>query len=496
MGAFRLAGQWRLGENVRNRLLSCQQLKDKQYGSAHYHWYLNNQLAISRFPQRIPSQFFQKDLYTLSVNFSVFSGVDRVGFILKKLGIDLNKIALQGARLHLILIVFVLFLVALPYPASATVIGANKGVIDLKNVMKNGYAQELVTLTTDTDFNLSINYKVEGDVADWIRFEPQANPFYISKNNPYTIAIIVEPPQDARVDKYTGSVRFITGALAGPEGQFGTAVRTAININMAVQVTGQEVVSCTVPEVTLNDVEEGYPLEFYAVISNGGNVRLKPSFILEFWNQDQTKLVETMNFTTDDEILPTTQRRIFKSLPQSLPIGQYWVRMKTPVCGEAGAGFYTMSIVERGGVSDKGVLLTIQNPVDARVGQIVPIDAVFQNLGSRVVSAKFKGTITSGGKDNIFKLIDTEPIDVAPGKTESLRTYFNPTQEGQYMISGQVLYNKKLTFEKLSILNVYPLKVGLAQGIFSTGTIVLVLLAIIIAVLIILIMRNKRNHAS
>jgi hypothetical protein len=376
---------------------------------------------------------------------------------------------------------------------SATVIGANKGVINYKNVLKNGYAQELVTLTTDTDFNLSIDYKAEGDVASWLRFEPVTQPFFISRDHPYTIAIIIEPPPDTQIEHYTGSVRFMTGALAGPEGQFGTAVRTAINIRLGADITGQQILSCSASNFRIDDVEEGYPFEFYGIVTNNGNVRIKPDFVLEFWNQDQSKLIQTLRFTSNESVLPTVQKSIFASLRHNLPIGQYWVKIRTPICGEGESGFLTVSVIERGGVSDKGELVGIQNSPWVKVGEIVPIDALFQNLGSRVVSAKFKGTINSG--DEIFKIIDTDPVDVMPGETARLRTYFNPDQEGQYMVTGRVLYNKKLTFEKSSVINVKPAGGSISLGSGSTH-LILIILVVIILILFVLIFRKRKKKKN
>lgn len=375
----------------------------------------------------------------------------------------------------------------------ASVIGANKGVLSYKNVLKNGYAQELVTLTTDTDFNLSVTYTIEGEVADWIRLEPSQQPFFISKDNPHTVAVIIEPPEDAKNQEYSGSVRFLTGALANPEGQFGTAVRAAINIRMGIEITGQEIVSCNAGGFKLDDVEEGYPLEFHAVINNQGNVRIKPDFVLEFWNQDQTEIVETFRFTINESILPTVQKRIFHSFEHNLNIGQYWVRISTPLCGKGSSDFLTTSVIERGGVSDKGELIRIQNEPWAKTGDIVPIDAIFKSLGSRVVSAKFKGTITSG--EEIFKIIDTDSLDVFPGETVELRTFFNPVQEGQYIVKGRVLYNKKLTFEKSSVLNVNPSgkPPDEGKGLSFGWSAILVVLVIVIIILIILVVRRKKS---
>lgn len=377
--------------------------------------------------------------------------------------------------------------------SEASVIGANKGVISYKNVLKNGYAQEFVTLTTDTEFNLSITYTLDGDVTDWIRLEPPEQPFFISKDNPYTVAVIIEPPADAKNEEYNGAVRFLTGALANPEGQFGTAVRAAINIRMGIEITGQEIIGCSAAGFKLDDVEEGYPLEFHAIVSNQGNVRIKPEFVLEFWNQDQSEIIETFRFTINESILPTVQQRIFHSFNHELDIGQYWVRISTPLCGKGSTGFLTVSVIERGGVSDKGELIRIRNEPWAKTGDIVPIDAVFKNLGSRVVSAKFKGSITSG--EEIFKIIDTDSLDVFPGETVELRTFFNPVQEGQYIVTGRVLYNKKLTFEKGSVLNVNPS--GKApdegKGLSFGWSAALIILIIIIIILLILVMRRKKS---
>jgi hypothetical protein len=150
-----------------------------------------------------------------------------------------------------------------------------------------------------------------------------------------------------------------------------------------------------------------------------------------------------------------------------------------------------MSVIERGGVSDKGDLVNIENPAWAKAGDIVPIDAVFRNYGSRVVSAKFKGTITSG--EEIFKVIDTDPLDVMPGETVKLRTYFNPTQDGQYTITGRVLYNKKLTFDRSSILNVNPLGMPPESGKGFNWTIILIILAVVIMILVIFVLRRRKQ---
>jgi hypothetical protein len=107
------------------------------------------------------------------------------------------------------------------------------------------------------------------------------------------------------------------------------------------------------------------------------------------------------------------------------------------------------------------------------------------------VSAKFKGTINSG--DEIFKIIDTDSVDVAPGEITKIRTYFNPLQEGQYMVTGRVLYNKKLTFEKSSVINVNPYGKPAGGAVGVGSVILLMVIIIIILLLIILIVKRGRK---
>ena len=53
---------------------------------------------------------------------------------------------------------------------------------------------------------------------------------------------------------------------------------------------------------------------------------------------------------------------------------------------------------------------------------------------------------------SIEKVIDTDTYNVPPGQTARIETFFNPTEPGQYVVAGRVLYNNKLTFQKSTII--------------------------------------------
>ncbi|HYD03881.1 MAG TPA: hypothetical protein VEC16_06315, partial [Alphaproteobacteria bacterium] len=133
--------------------------------------------------------------------------------------------------------------------------------------------------------------------------------------------------------------------------------------------------------------------------------------------------------------------------------------------------------------------LRLDNNAWAAVGDVVPVTAVFKNTGERTVSAKFKGVVTLDNK--IVETLDSEFYDIPPGEIGNIEMYFTPEKYGQYIISGRILYNNKLSYEKSSVLNVNT-------GTEKTGNawvFVLVLIIIVIVILLLLIrIRKKRRE--
>ena len=374
--------------------------------------------------------------------------------------------------------------------AHAVGIGVNKATIDYTDVLQNGYAQDTILVTTDSPDPIDGTWQVEGDIAPWVRIEPPDANFTFSQSAPYPLTVVVEPPADARLMNYTGGIRVLTGQLARTEGgKIGTTTRAAFLIKLNLGVTGTQHLSCVAGGVQIKDTEIGQPFDFLATVHNTGNVRIRPSFSILVYDQYQTKLVANLSVATDQDILPTTTENILKSVMHNLPPGQYWAQVTSAPCGDS--AFITFDILDRGGIADQGELLGIDVNPWAKTGDIVPITARFRNEGSRTENAKFKGTVTSQATGQLVKVIDTDSYSVAPGQTVPIETYFNPTDPGQYIIAGRILYNDKLTFQKSAILNVQ------GPSMVPSGVswwLILLLIVIIILILLILIARKRRRR--
>ena len=109
----------------------------------------------------------------------------------------------------------------------------------------------------------------------------------------------------------------------------------------------------------------------------------------------------------------------------------------------------TFDIVEPGTLGSDGILKTIITKVWAEQNEIVPIIAVFQNVGETPVRAKFKGTVQESGR--ILDTLESEEVLANVGQEVNLTTFFTPKQPGKYIAKGRVYYGSKQTYENTGI---------------------------------------------
>ena len=389
-----------------------------------------------------------------------------------------------------LIIAGIISLATAPHNASAALLGVNKVSLQYNDVLRNGYAENSVIVSSATEHNISVYYEARGDIKDWVRFEPAGQPVFVNKDHPQKIKIIVEPPADTRVDNYNGTIVLSTGPLGDVKGNVGANVVVAFELKVNVNITDTQILSCTAGGFNIKDAEIQKNIPFTATISNNGNVRIKPEFLFRIYDANQTKLIKEIRTTYPQEFLPTTQNTINSQLTNDLEPGQYWVYASVPACSGS-ESLVTFSVLEKGGISDSGELIRIENNAWALTNETIPIKAYFKNNGDRTVTAQFKGVISKDGK--IVQILNSDKIDVAPGQSTPIEMFYQPDFTGQYKITGRVYYNNKLTFEKGSVLNVNT-NGAPEQKPTDYSSWILVAIIIILGVLIGLIIRKLKRR--
>lgn len=332
--------------------------------------------------------------------------------------------------------------------ASATNIGISPASTYFNNVLRGGYAEKIVTITIDSTEPTKVSLSPRGDIAEWLSFEETE--FEVSKNNPYYLKIVIQPPIDIPNGNYSGFLRAITSSKGESiEGQATGIVNAALDLYIEVSITDVEFISCRAWNFNVQSAEQGDNIIFNLNAYNEGNVRLYPTINIDIWDQERTEIVKQLKFT-DEMIIPTTEKELnIKVSSSDLEIGQYWAEVTSVECYSSET--LTFDVLEEGALKALGVLSKIVSSSWVKVGDTTIIEVLFENTGEKNVNAKFKGEISFGG--NIIQILESEINNVGIGKSNTFKFYFTPKKEGKYIVTGIVLYDGKRTFEKSTIIN-------------------------------------------
>jgi hypothetical protein len=388
----------------------------------------------------------------------------------------------------LLLAITLVALSSLP-DAHAVALGVNRASISFEDVLRGGYAETYVTVTTDSVDPVTAEANLTGEAAEWINLS--ATEFEFSRDEPYLLKVAIMPPSDAQLQDYDINLTVLTGNLGrSGGGRIGTATRASFRIPIRLGMTGNEIISCSVGGLRVLDTETDQPLELQLSILNRGNVRINPKVNLVVLDQLQSKEITSASTEFGSRILPTVSSDTSRIMDVTLVPGQYWADVSVPECGFR--QLFTFDVLEPGGIKDDGDFLRLQAPNWAQTGDIIPINAVFRNKGVRGVRAVFKGTIARADTGEIVKVISTDEYIVGPDATAEIETFFNPLVGGQYEVRGKIRYNDKLTLERSTLINVNgaPVEARMSSG----RTVIVVFIVIIILLLLILIRKRKQRR--
>lgn len=350
----------------------------------------------------------------------------------------------MSSKIYFVMIITLLSIGGLAAIVDAqSVLGVSPANINFKNVLRGGYAERYITITLDNEKPISINLSTRGDIAKWINFTVAKHE--VSKNSPLRALVSISPPSDIPNGNYTGVVTIETGSLSddGQEGHATGAIKTVLEVFVTVEIIDLEIKECVADSFEVVSVEKGDDLNFEVKVENGGNVRMRPEIHLDIWDQEQTNIVKTQS-VFGKEILPTRVESISVRIDSDdLEVGQYWVDFSVLDC--YASDVLTFDIYEPGTLRASGSLLGISVPVYTKVKETMSIIPVFKNTGEKEVAAQFKGSIVKDGK--IVRLLTSDSLSVEINELANLTLFYTPEEEGEYLVSGRVFYDKKRTYE-------------------------------------------------
>ena len=163
---------------------------------------------------------------------------------------------------------------------SAVSIGAGPSTIDFGKMVKGGYAEQTITVSTSGGEDLSCTIDYTGDIKDWMSSN-KGNKFDLPANSRLDIKAIIQPPAEINNGRYEGAI-YIKAAPPTPTQQgTGLTIGAGIKIKVTAEVTDQQITAYKLKRTTVTNTETGYPIKFNVIIQNTGNVKIKPEIKIE-----------------------------------------------------------------------------------------------------------------------------------------------------------------------------------------------------------------------
>ncbi len=346
-------------------------------------------------------------------------------------------------------IIYFLMTIFLIGCVDATGVAISPGTIDFGDMVKGGYAEARVRISTTKDIG-TFNRRMSplSETPEWITFAPDEKSFEVEKGYPEYIKIKINVPNDARNGFYENRVSFLM-EKEPDEMETGVSLIPSVGVDVNINVTDTQILKCNVNSLSIADAEFKKSLSLSAEIKNTGNVRILPEARIKIWDSNKENIVseKTVLF---DEILATVLSNQKLSVENELDEGQYWADMSVDQCG-----FSTVSefdVFGEGALKADGEILRLERMSWMEVGQITPISVYFKNTGEKAYDAVFKGTIESYGE--IIQVLESEKLKIDKGDIEIFEMYWTPEKPGRYGVYGSVYYDNKKTSEFNSNINV------------------------------------------
>jgi uncharacterized protein YaiE (UPF0345 family) len=337
--------------------------------------------------------------------------------------------------------------------ASAVSIGAGPSTIDFGKLVKGGYAENQVTVSTSGDEELTCTVEYEGDIKDWLTTD-KGNQFTIPANSRTNIRVYIQPPADAANGRYDGALYIKAAPTSTLEGGTGLVVGAGVKIKIIAEVTGAESFGFRVKSLNTADTEAGYPIKITATILNNGNVRVNPNFTASIQDLAGKNLI-TGEYA-EKSILPTREETVEFTLPsKGLEPGKYTANINiyakdTLVHNQP----LTFNLLPKGSWSISAKLEEIKLGSNAlATAEIAKITASVKNTGQAKLKTKLK--CESYLNDKLSDVLpESDEIDVEPNAIGNPETYYTPQKAGNYVIRCYALYEGKKTDTKTALLKV------------------------------------------
>ena len=367
-------------------------------------------------------------------------------------------------------------LLAIAPSACAAGIGVSPPTLSYEKVLKGGTAQEQFTIFNSADAEVFYDIRVEG--SDWFSFVPNP-PVKVPAKGSVKVNAIVNPPGDTANGVYNCTVYVEPSEVNVTEGEGAVmGILPAIGITTSIEITGEQILDGNVYKISVENNEIGKPIRFKIGFANTGNVRAEPKIDIDILKEE--KAIDTLK--KSDEIIPGEAKEIAVEWTGK-DVGEYGSNVKVTLNGGLlSERSFKFDVLERGALTCKGEIVDVKAPKEVSVDMPAKIEVGFKNTGSVALEAKVKGDVILNRE--LVEVMESEPVLIDVGKTETLTAYLNPEKPGDYLIDGDVIYEgKKAKMNRITISVKSAEASGMNMNLIMFSGLVLIAAGILIFVI-------------
>jgi len=344
-----------------------------------------------------------------------------------------------------------LLILSLCVTASADIsIGISPPRVTMSDAVKGGTYEETVIIFYSGKEPTTFSVVTEGECGDWVSLydeddltTPLDEITLDASDEPVSNKIVlkVDIPKEMANAKYNGTLFF--ESIPSENKAKGAVAQAVVRmpLQVAVAVTGQQILKGAVNGITTADAEVGYPVKTQVEFENKGNVIAKPEVEISILKDGE--LVDS--FVHSASIKPGSEETITALWNTTgVETGNYTADVTVSLDGATLATEeLPFTVLTSGTLTREGELKKLIIKGVPQVDRVIKVVAIFENTGEGDIIAEFKGELYHNG--DFVDVLESEEKLVEAGDTSEITVYYKIMAPGDYQTKGYVTYSGKET---------------------------------------------------
>jgi hypothetical protein len=353
------------------------------------------------------------------------------------------------AKKAVISLVIVAIFMASVITVNAISLGIAPSEISIKDALRGQEYKRFIAVYNYDNETSVFELGAEGEGKDWVTFCDEENrplgKVEVPGSSSKKVFILFDIPENIPNGIYNFTVHAQT--IPADVEKEGMVVSPVLKMpaDVSIEVTGTQIMKGVVKDITIRDVEEGYPVRIKVLFHNTGNVAAEPDIRVNM-TKDNVSVADSLS--SNGSVTPGETKTISLEWDtEGRETGEYEADISVILGDDTLAEKeIKFNILPVGTLTREGKLLDLSYEGSPVVGRVLEINEVFKNTGEMDTYAKPNAKVYQDG--DLLEVIEGEEKLIDVGTEVTLTCYVEIKEQGKYKLVGFVSYGGKETEKK------------------------------------------------